>query len=83
MLLLLDGRSRTDLGADPASCADGFINTGLFSRGRPTSDQEHLKMRVQRRLQPQLSRDSDLDRLQPCKGFLFLGTDQGALSFQN
>jgi len=33
--LLLDGRSRTNLGADPAPCADGFSQSEPFQSWRP------------------------------------------------
>src|SRR5512139_1483415 len=73
--LLLDGRSRTDLATDPAPCADGFINTGLFSRGVPHQTrtfEDACAEAVATAAFPEAAILSDSNLV---KSFLFLGTD--------
>src|SRR4030042_1637325 len=81
--LLPDGRSRTDLGTDPAPCADGFINAGLFIRGVPHQTrtfEDTCAEAVATAAFPEAALLIDFNLI---KAFLFLGTDQRALSFQN
>src|SRR4030042_4590636 len=81
--LLPDGRGRTDLGADSTPCADGFINTGLFSRGVPHQTRTFKDTCAEAVATAALPEAAILIDFNLVKAFLFLGTDQGTLSFQN